>query len=164
MAQHVFLRLLFELQAFSGLVNTKFVSAEEKLAIFLHFARTGCSSRNLQERFQRSAETVTKYLSTSIYNWPPSDIRIDPSTPSLTVLLAAFIKNTSISPQMRPRTKSKAIRSSTHTFVTAVEQLMAPTSMRGFYPTLWPVTETGRGTLARMSSQHATSQCSLSIF
>jgi hypothetical protein len=66
MAQHVFLRLLFELQAFSGLVNTKLVTAEEKLAIFLHFARTGCSSRNLQERFQHSAETVTKYVSTSI--------------------------------------------------------------------------------------------------
>ncbi|KAF8194058.1 hypothetical protein K438DRAFT_1469886, partial [Mycena galopus ATCC 62051] len=37
MAQHVFLRLLSELQLFSGLVHTKFVSAEEKLAIFLHF-------------------------------------------------------------------------------------------------------------------------------
>ncbi|KAJ7078251.1 hypothetical protein C8R44DRAFT_580995, partial [Mycena epipterygia] len=44
MAKHVFHRLSFELQAFSGLVCTKYVTADEKLATFLHFARTGCSS------------------------------------------------------------------------------------------------------------------------
>ncbi|KAJ7085992.1 hypothetical protein B0H15DRAFT_752426, partial [Mycena belliarum] len=37
MAKEVFYRLSFELQAFSGLVATKFVSADEKLATFLHF-------------------------------------------------------------------------------------------------------------------------------
>ncbi|KAJ7711735.1 hypothetical protein B0H16DRAFT_1233084, partial [Mycena metata] len=36
-AKHVFYRLSFELQASSGLVSTKYVSAEEKLATFLHF-------------------------------------------------------------------------------------------------------------------------------
>jgi hypothetical protein len=65
MGQHVFLRLLGELQSFSGLVHTKFVSAEEKLAIFLHFVRSGCSSRMLQEQFQRSADTVSKYVNSS---------------------------------------------------------------------------------------------------
>jgi hypothetical protein len=63
MAPHVYLRLLFELQAYSGLANSKFVSAAEKLGIFLHFVRTGSSSRMLQERFQRSAETISKYVS-----------------------------------------------------------------------------------------------------
>jgi hypothetical protein len=62
MAPHVYLRLLFELQAYSGLTNTKFVTAAEKLGIFLHFVRTGSSSRMLQERFQRSAETISKYV------------------------------------------------------------------------------------------------------
>ncbi|KAJ7059781.1 hypothetical protein C8F01DRAFT_1295890, partial [Mycena amicta] len=37
MAKHIFLRLSFELQTCSGLRSTKFVSANEKLATFLHF-------------------------------------------------------------------------------------------------------------------------------
>ncbi|KAJ7045326.1 hypothetical protein C8F04DRAFT_887079, partial [Mycena alexandri] len=49
MAKHAFQGLSFELQKYSGLVSTKFVSADEKLTTFLHFARTGCSTRVLQE-------------------------------------------------------------------------------------------------------------------
>jgi hypothetical protein len=60
MAKLAFFRLSFELQVYCGLVSTKFVTADEKLAKFLHFAQTGCSSRMLQERFQRSADTVHK--------------------------------------------------------------------------------------------------------
>jgi hypothetical protein len=41
-----------------SLCNSKYVSANKKLAIFLHFARTGASSRMLQERFQQSGETL----------------------------------------------------------------------------------------------------------
>ncbi|KAF7371821.1 putative nuclease HARBI1-like protein [Mycena venus] len=58
LAKHVFFRLLFELQAYSGLVDTKYVTAMEKLGTFLHWVHTGSSSRMLQERFQRSAETI----------------------------------------------------------------------------------------------------------
>ncbi|KAJ7132427.1 hypothetical protein C8R44DRAFT_528451, partial [Mycena epipterygia] len=36
MAKHAFYRLSFELQAYSGLASTKFVTANEKLATFLH--------------------------------------------------------------------------------------------------------------------------------
>jgi hypothetical protein len=64
-AKHVFYRLSFELQAFSGLVSMKYVSADEKLATFLHFVRTGCSTRMLQERFQRSADTINRCVSSS---------------------------------------------------------------------------------------------------
>jgi len=60
MAKHVFQQLSFELQKYSGLVSTKFVSADEMLATILHFARTGCSTRVLQERFQRSADTINR--------------------------------------------------------------------------------------------------------
>ncbi|KAF8132658.1 hypothetical protein K438DRAFT_1455785, partial [Mycena galopus ATCC 62051] len=35
-AKHVFLRLLFELQAYSGLVDTKYVSSAQKLATLMH--------------------------------------------------------------------------------------------------------------------------------
>jgi hypothetical protein len=61
MAKHAFLRLSTELQMYSGLAATKFVSANEKLATFLYFARTGSSSRMLRERFQRSADTIHRY-------------------------------------------------------------------------------------------------------
>src|ERR1700678_2112787 len=63
MAKHVFRKLCAELQLQHGLLDGKYVFAEEKLAIFLHFARTGASSRMLQERFQnfqRSGETILK--------------------------------------------------------------------------------------------------------
>jgi hypothetical protein len=60
MAHHVFHQLSNELQTYCGLSNTKYVSANEQLAIFLHLARTGLSSRMLQERFQRSGDTISK--------------------------------------------------------------------------------------------------------
>ncbi|KAJ6533438.1 hypothetical protein DFH09DRAFT_888774, partial [Mycena vulgaris] len=37
MAKVTFRRLSFKLQALSGLVSTKYVTADEKLATFLHF-------------------------------------------------------------------------------------------------------------------------------
>ncbi|KAJ7659057.1 hypothetical protein DFH06DRAFT_902339, partial [Mycena polygramma] len=46
---------------------TKYVSADEKLATFLHFARTGCSTRMLQERFQRSADTINRSIYTVLH-------------------------------------------------------------------------------------------------
>ncbi|KAI9447358.1 hypothetical protein BJY52DRAFT_1127464, partial [Lactarius psammicola] len=45
----------------TGLCNTRHVSAEKQLAIFLHYACHGLSNRALQERFQRSRDTITKY-------------------------------------------------------------------------------------------------------
>jgi len=60
MYKDIFLKLSGELMQHHGLSNSKYVSAFEKLAIFLHFARTGSSSRMLQERFQRSGETISK--------------------------------------------------------------------------------------------------------
>ncbi|CAK5266818.1 unnamed protein product [Mycena citricolor] len=58
LAKEAFRRLSYELQITYGLHATKHVTADEKLATFLYFARTGSSSRLLQERFQRSAETI----------------------------------------------------------------------------------------------------------
>jgi hypothetical protein len=58
MAKHVFRKLCVELQLQHSLSYSKYVSAKEKLAIFLYFARTGASSRMLQESFQRSGEYI----------------------------------------------------------------------------------------------------------
>ena len=60
--KHVFLALLNELQQRCGLKNTKYVSAEEQLAIFLHMCRTGLSVAHFKIRFQCSGDTISKYV------------------------------------------------------------------------------------------------------
>jgi hypothetical protein len=42
--------------------DTRYVSAEEQLAVFLRITRTGQSNREMQERFQRSGDTISKYV------------------------------------------------------------------------------------------------------
>jgi hypothetical protein len=59
MHKHVFRRLLKELQDKAGLSDTKHVSAVEQLGIFLYAIITGLSIRKLENRFQRSKETIT---------------------------------------------------------------------------------------------------------
>ena len=59
MNKHVFQALLHELIR-RGLHDTRHVSAEEQLAIFLYLAVTGLPQRHLEERFQRSPSTLTK--------------------------------------------------------------------------------------------------------
>jgi hypothetical protein len=60
MRKHVFWSLLSVLQRDTGLHDTRHVSCEEQLAIFLHYAHRGLSNRALQERFQRSPDTISK--------------------------------------------------------------------------------------------------------
>ena len=59
--RHVFQALVRELKMYAGLKDTKHVSAEEQLAIFLRLARTGLGQREARECFQRSPETVSLY-------------------------------------------------------------------------------------------------------
>ena len=63
MTHHVFHKLSYELQMYSGLANSKYVTADEQLAIYTHLARTGLSSQMLQERFQCSGNTISVYVS-----------------------------------------------------------------------------------------------------
>ena len=56
----VFHRLLTTLETTTGLRGTRHVSAAEQLAIFLHYVRRGLPNRALQERFQRSGDTIMK--------------------------------------------------------------------------------------------------------
>lgn len=57
----VFLALLEELQSF-GHTRSKYVTLEEQLAIFLHMSVTGATVRHAGERFQRSNETISRYV------------------------------------------------------------------------------------------------------
>jgi hypothetical protein len=56
---HVFVALMITLRGL-GYGDSKYVSLEEQLAIFLYICRTGLTCRHVGERFQRSNETVTK--------------------------------------------------------------------------------------------------------
>ena len=60
LTQELFKKLAKVLQKKSGFGPSKHVSAREKLAIFLYASTTGLTNRKLQERFQRSAETISK--------------------------------------------------------------------------------------------------------
>ena len=55
----VFLELIHELRQL-GHGNSKYVSLEEQLAIFLYMSVTGLTIRHVGERFQRSNETISK--------------------------------------------------------------------------------------------------------
>jgi len=62
MERFVFHKLLQALKCQTGLQDMKHVSAEEQLAIFLWIACTGMSNAEMQEHFQRSGETISKYV------------------------------------------------------------------------------------------------------
>jgi len=60
MHQTVFKDLLALLKADGGLSDSRYVTAQEQLATFLYYAHWGLSNRALQERFQRSGDTISK--------------------------------------------------------------------------------------------------------
>jgi hypothetical protein len=58
---HVFEGLIIELRAF-GHTDSRYVSLEEQLAIFLYSCVTGLTIRHVGERFQRSNDTISRYI------------------------------------------------------------------------------------------------------
>jgi hypothetical protein len=57
--EHVFRQLIFTLHHL-GHRDSKFVTLEEQLAIFLYTCVTGLTSQHVGERFQRSGETISR--------------------------------------------------------------------------------------------------------
>jgi hypothetical protein len=53
--------LLIELRGL-GYSDSKYVSLEEQLAIYLYICRTGLGCCHVGEHFQRSNETITKWV------------------------------------------------------------------------------------------------------
>lgn len=66
MNKKVFRSLVYELCILCGLSGSRYVSAEEKLAIFLRAAVSGGSNQELQERFMRGGATISMCVN-SIY-------------------------------------------------------------------------------------------------
>jgi len=60
MSKYIFNRLSEVLQEDGGLKDTWYVTAQEQLAIFLHFAYQALSNCALQEHFQCSPDTISK--------------------------------------------------------------------------------------------------------
>jgi hypothetical protein len=59
MSVEVFSNLIQELRGI-GYQNSRYVSLEEQLAIFLYMSVTGLTIRHVGERFQRSNETISR--------------------------------------------------------------------------------------------------------
>jgi hypothetical protein len=60
--RHVFVELVSVLREL-GHSNSRFVSLEEQLAIYLYACVTGLTIRHIGERFQRSNETISQWAS-----------------------------------------------------------------------------------------------------
>ncbi|ETV90755.1 hypothetical protein H310_14493 [Aphanomyces invadans] len=62
MPRFVFCALLHTVITTGGISDSKYITAKEQLCMFLYFAGHHASSTNIQERFQHSGETVSRYL------------------------------------------------------------------------------------------------------
>lgn len=60
-SHHVFSMLIEELQSM-GYTESKYVTLEEQVAIFLYMCVTGNTIRHAGERFQRSNETISRHI------------------------------------------------------------------------------------------------------
>jgi hypothetical protein len=118
MSKNAFYRLSFELQTNSGLVASKFVTADEKIATFLHFVRTGASNRTLQERFQRSGETINRWLFFMLSGH--YSFSTGPYTRSYCCLWVHSTRSTSIFLPMRHQPRLKKTPNFTHIFAIVV--------------------------------------------
>ena len=58
----IFERLLHEIRTFSHLPGSRWISAKEQLAIFLYIARDGLNVRKTADTFNRSYETVHRWV------------------------------------------------------------------------------------------------------
>ena len=62
MKLRVFRFLCAELRMHGGLIPSRHISVEEQVAMFLYTISQRASNRNIQERFQHSGETVSRYF------------------------------------------------------------------------------------------------------
>ena len=58
MKKDVFFHLKLDLQEYANFANTKYMTMDEQLGIFLHICCSGNTTCDIQEQFQRSPDTV----------------------------------------------------------------------------------------------------------
>ena len=76
LSSEAFAYLIDELQEI-GYNNSKFVSLEEWLAIFLYMSVTGLIIRHVGEHFQQSNETISRYVPNLLYDSKTSTLMAD---------------------------------------------------------------------------------------
>lgn len=59
-SQEVFSSLVMELRSLCSYRDSRYISLEEQVAIFLYSCATGLSIRQIGERFQHAGETISK--------------------------------------------------------------------------------------------------------
>jgi hypothetical protein len=112
--KHVFRELIFTLHHM-GHGDSKYVTLEEQLAIFLYTCVTGLTSEHVGERFQRTGETISRFvgctLNIQLLNFVFAGIfgRWPPYSP-----LVHSTQNTSTNPQLHLRRTFEIIQSSGH--------------------------------------------------
>jgi hypothetical protein len=62
MSLHVFLAFVTQLRVVGSLSDSRYVTLREQAAIFLYTCVMGLSLRHVGERFQRSTDTISKYV------------------------------------------------------------------------------------------------------
>lgn len=60
--KHVFLAFRAELVVYCGLRPSRGISVDEQVAIFLYMVVTNLPNRQVAERFQRSGDTISRYV------------------------------------------------------------------------------------------------------
>ena len=60
MSKASFALLLRELERYGRMEDSKYVTAEEQLGIFLHWQRENTSNRSMQQSWNRGAETISQ--------------------------------------------------------------------------------------------------------
>src|SRR5882672_6078161 len=62
MAKHVFSQLILQIASRTSATHTRHVGLDEQVAIFLYTMVTNLSNRKVAEHFQRSGDTISKYV------------------------------------------------------------------------------------------------------
>src|SRR5882724_2747953 len=62
MAKHVFRQLTLQIASQTSATHTYHVGLDEQVAIFLYTMVTNLSNRKVAEHFQRSGDTISKYV------------------------------------------------------------------------------------------------------
>lgn len=159
--KHVFYALINLLRQ-AGCRDSKHVLLEEQLAIFLYASVTGLSIRHLGERFQRSNETISKYVrccfqllprTYSIYFQGISNGFFSHSLPRQYIQhMSGYLMQIALLPQ-----KSFETQSSSHSLRTLLVPLMVHTSHVILLVRIAILPGTARVTSLKTASPHAPS-------
>lgn len=148
MKKWVFCSLVRDLCASGKLSNSRYVSAEEKVAIFLRIAVSAGSNREIQERFMCGGATISMYVCNSQFT--KAHAFLDISMRFWMPLLVVSTLNGSSFLQVMCLLRYSATQSSSHTLRTVLVQLMVLISMLRSLLMPWHDSETGKDGSHRM--------------